>query len=165
VVAEAPPGTAPQARHFPRRNRVIAGWGRAVVVVEAGERSGALVTARLALDEGREVLAVPGHPAVAACVGTNRLIREGAALVRDAADVLEALGLERVPGVATACASPAGHAGADELLDHLPAGVPATLDELQERSGRPPGALLAALSVLEVAGRVRRLPGALYLRA
>ena len=85
VVSEFPLGTAPWKGNFPRRNRVIAGWARATVVVEAGARSGALSTARAALDEGRDVMAVPGHPSQPAAEGTNALLRDGAALVRGAA--------------------------------------------------------------------------------
>ncbi|VDC32305.1 hypothetical protein XINFAN_03368 [Pseudogemmobacter humi] len=91
-LSEHPPGTQPQARHFPLRNRIVAGLSQAVVVVEAAARSGSLITARLALDQGREVLAVPGHPFDARAAGCNMLIRDGAALVRDTGDVLEALG-------------------------------------------------------------------------
>jgi len=94
-LSEQPPGLVPQARHFPRRNRLIAGLARAVVVVEAAEGSGSLITARDALDQGREVLAVPGHPLDPRAAGCNLLIRDGARLVRSAADVIEALG----PGV------------------------------------------------------------------
>jgi DNA processing protein len=92
VVSEQPMGMAPQARHFPLRNRIIAGMARAVVVVEAAARSGSLITARDALDLGREVLAVPGHPFDARAAGCNMLIRDGAVLVRGAEDVLEAIG-------------------------------------------------------------------------
>lgn len=92
MVSEQPPGLQPQARHFPRRNRLIAGLSRAVLVVEAAEGSGSLITARDALDQGREVLAVPGHPMDARAGGCNLLIRDGARLVRHVADVLEALG-------------------------------------------------------------------------
>lgn len=91
-ISEQPPGLQPQARHFPLRNRLISGLARAVVVVEAAARSGSLITARTALDQGREVLAVPGHPLDARAAGCNLLIREGAMLVRGAEDVLEALG-------------------------------------------------------------------------
>src|SRR5439155_25182702 len=93
IVSEFPMGTRPDPGHFPRRNRVIAGWSRAVVVVEAQMRSGALSTARAALEEGRDVFAVPGHPSQPTAAGTNQLIRDGAPLVRDAADVLSELGL------------------------------------------------------------------------
>lgn len=91
-LSEHPPGLAPQARHFPARNRIISGLCRAVVVVEAAARSGSLITARAALDQGREVLAVPGHPFDARASGCNLLLRDGATLIRGAADVIEALG-------------------------------------------------------------------------
>ena len=90
-LSEQPIGLAPQARHFPRRNRLIAGLSRAVIVIEAADGSGSLITARDALDQGREVLAVPGHPFDARAAGCNRLIRGGATLIRDVADVIEAL--------------------------------------------------------------------------
>jgi DNA processing protein len=83
IVAEAAPGTEPAARHFPRRNRIISGLSRAVVVVEAALKSGSLITARYALDQGRDVMAVPGSPLDPRCRGANRLIREGARLVED----------------------------------------------------------------------------------
>jgi DNA processing protein len=91
-LSEHPPGLEPQARHFPLRNRIVAGLCRAVVVVEAAAKSGSLITARAALDYGREVMAVPGHPFDARASGCNMLIRDGALLVRGPQDVLEALG-------------------------------------------------------------------------
>jgi DNA processing protein len=91
-VSEHPMGMTPQARHFPARNRIVAGLGRAVVVVEAAERSGSLITARLAGEAGRDVLAVPGHPMDPRAAGCLLLIRDGATLVRGVDDVLEALG-------------------------------------------------------------------------
>ena len=157
VVSELPLGTAPLAFNFPRRNRIIAGLCGAVVVVEAPERSGALVTARLALDEGREVFAVPGHPAAPGSAGTNALIRDGALLVRDARDVAEGIG---------ACLGPALESEpADEILRALERDVPRSVDDIQERSGRPTGELLARLTALELADRVRRLPGALFVKS
>ena len=97
VVAEAPFGTAPQARHFPRRNRVIAGLSLGVVVVEAAPRSGSLITARFAAEMGRELFAVPGSPLDPRCRGSNDLIRTGAKLVESAADVLADIPRHRAP--------------------------------------------------------------------
>ncbi|MDU8926105.1 DNA-processing protein DprA [Alisedimentitalea sp. MJ-SS2] len=91
-ISEQPIGVTPQARHFPHRNRLISGLARAVVVIEAAAKSGSLITAKNALDQGREVLAVPGHPFDARASGCNMLIRDGARLVRNADDVIEALG-------------------------------------------------------------------------
>lgn len=91
-ISEQPMGLAPQARHFPMRNRLVSGLSRAVVVVEAAARSGSLITARNALDQGRDVLAVPGHPFDARAAGCNILIRDGAILVRSSSDVIEAIG-------------------------------------------------------------------------
>lgn len=156
LVSEFPFATEPHPSNFPRRNRVLAAWSRAVVVVEAASRSGALITARCALDEGREVLAVPGHPSHRGAEGTNQLLKDGAALVRNAADVAAELGLELAP------AAEGRHQGG--LLDSLRPDVPVSLEELSERSGRALPQLLAELSRLEVEARVRRLPGPLYLR-
>lgn len=112
-LSDQPMGLQPQARHFPARNRLISGLARAVVVVEAAGKSGSLITARTALDQGRDVLAVPGHPFDARAAGCNMLIRDGATLVRSAADVIEALGplpeATRQPALLRqAAAAPAG---------------------------------------------------------
>jgi len=100
LLSEMPPGYRPQARHFPRRNRIVAGLARALVVVEAAAKSGSLITAREAADLGREVLAVPGHPLDGRAAGCNMLIRDGATLVRGADDVIDALGTATSPPVA-----------------------------------------------------------------
>ncbi|WP_093157779.1 DNA-processing protein DprA [Aliiruegeria lutimaris] len=92
ILSEMPPGMRPQARHFPRRNRIVSGLASAVIVVEAAARSGSLITARDALDQGRDVLAMPGHPLDARAAGCNMLIRDGATLIRGVEDVLEATG-------------------------------------------------------------------------
>lgn len=156
VVSEFALGTPPDRGHFPRRNRVIAGWARAVVVVEAAAKSGALSTARAALDEGREVMAVPGHPSEPGAAGTLALIRDGAVLVRDAADVAAELGLTLLTrGVPS---------GGDPLLRLLPIGAALGVDALRERSGMETPALLARLTELELKNEVRRLPGALFAR-
>jgi DNA processing protein len=157
VVSEFPLGTTPQPGYFPRRNRIIAGWGRAVVVVEAAQRSGALVTARCALEEGREVMAVPGHPAHPGSAGTNALIREGALLVRGAADVADGLDVE--------LRSMPAAAEADPVLAALSTEAPRSVEEVQRKSGRPASEVLGRLTELELASRVRRLPGALFVRA
>lgn len=159
LVSEFPPGSLAYKSNFPRRNRTIAGWSRVVVVVEAGERSGALITARVALEEGREVMAVPGHPSVPAAAGTNALLRDGAAVARHARDVLDELGLDPRP----APAPPGGRA--DPVLSLLARGVPASLEELAARASRPVPELLARLAELELEGAVRRIPGALFVRS
>ena len=156
VVSEFALGTPPLPEHFPRRNRVIAGWSRAVVVVEAASRSGALNTARCAADEGRDVLAVPGHPTQPSSAGTNQLIRDGAGLVRSAVDVAHELGIE--PPAAAA------EGPSDPLLTALAKDAPSTLEELRDRSGLETGALLARLTDLELRDVVRRLPGPLFVR-
>ena len=158
VVSEFPLDARPFKGNFPRRNRVIAGWGRGVVVVEAGERSGALITARIATDEGREVMVVPGHPTVPTAAGALALLREGAAVVRHAGDVLEALKLEG----AGAEPDPGPE---DEVLAALRRDAPSSVEEIAARSGRAMPELLARLGELELAQRVRRLPGALFVRS
>ncbi len=125
------------------------------MVVEAAKRSGALITARCALEEGREVMAVPQHPGYRHGEGSNALIRDGARLVRDGADVALELGLEL----------PSRAAETPDLPAWLPARAPLTLDELQASSGLESGPLLGVLGELEIRGKVRRLPGALYIRA
>jgi len=157
VASEFPLGTRPWKSHFPRRNRTIAGWARATVVVEAGARSGALSTARAALDEGRDVMAVPGHPSQPGASGTNALLRDGAALVRGAEDVLAELGL--------APPEPRPPAPADEVLASLARGVPAGVDEIQARCGLALPSLLVRLAELEIERAVVRLPGALFVRS
>jgi DNA processing protein len=155
VVSEFPLATGPRPEHFPRRNRLIAGWGRGVVVVEAAERSGALVTARLAGEEGRDVMAVPGHPASPVAFGTNALIRDGAILVRDAADVAEELGVVLRP----VAAEPG-----EGLLGALTRDDPRGVEEILSRTGQSVQQVLAQLMTLEMEDKVRRLPGALYVR-
>jgi DNA processing protein len=157
LVSEFPLGTPPLPPHFPRRNRVIAGWSRGVVVVEAARRSGSLNTARTAVDEGRDVMAVPGHPSQPACEGTNQLLRDGAVLVRDARDVAAELGFEMA-------AFAADQPSADPVLGALRSDAPSSLDELRAKSGLETPELLARLSQLELREEVRRLPGALFVR-
>lgn len=156
VVSEFPLGTPPHKANFPRRNRVIAGWTRGVVVVEAAARSGALITARHALEEGREVMAVPGHPGCATAEGTNALIRDGAVLVRGAADVAGELRLALPRSMPSA---------GEPLLEALRGPAALSVDELHRRVGVPVPALLQRLGELELERKVRRLPGALFVRS
>ena len=148
VVPEYEPGVEPAPWRFPARNRIIAGLCAATVVVEARERSGALITADFALEDGREVMVVPGEITSAVSAGSNALLRLGATPVTAAADVLEAYGIE--PGCEPV-APPEGLAGA--LLERLAEG-PAGIDELARTSGIAPGEVAAALIELELAGRV-----------
>lgn len=161
VVSEFPPGTAPRPHHFPLRNRIISGLARGVVVVEASAESGSLITARLALDQGREVMAVPGSVAAGRNRGGHALLRDGAALVEDAADVVEALGFPRA-GVAAAGAPPG--VGDDPLLAAFTPGESADLATLMVATGQPASVVLQRLLVLELAGAVVRAPGGRFLR-
>lgn len=175
-ISEHPPGLEPQARHFPLRNRIVAGLSRAVVVVEAAAQSGSLITARAALDYGREVMAVPGHPFDARASGCNSLIRDGALLVRGPQDVLEALeapgpsGQDRMP-VASPLPGPVApqrplkevallHA---MILDRL-GSSPLAEDQLMRDLDVSPARLAPELLTLELDGRIARQPGGLLTR-
>ncbi|HNU82449.1 MAG TPA: DNA-processing protein DprA [Thermoanaerobaculia bacterium] len=162
-ISEFPPATRPEAWRFPVRNRLIAALARGVVVVSAAPRSGSLVTARLALELNREVLAVPGRILDESSLGPHELLRDGAALVRHPADVLEALGLASPAGRG---AAPAGGAAppppADPLLALLATEGPLSPDALAVALATPIEQLLTRLLELELAGRLRRLPGPLY---
>ncbi len=170
IVSEMPPGTVPQTRHFPRRNRIIAGLARGTLVVEAAPRSGSLITARLAAEQGREVMAVPGSPLDPCCRGTNNLIRQGAALIQTADDVIEALGPMlgrslgerekrpfRVPPSAPADDAKLAHERA--LVTSLLGPSPVEADELLRQSRLTPALLTTILLELELAGRLDRHPG------
>ena len=174
LVSEQPPGTEPTARHFPTRNRIVSGLSHAVVVIEAAQRSGTLITARNALDQGREVMAVPGHPMDARAAGCNALIRDGATLVRSAADVAEALQQapqrEFVTMAAPAPVRPVAPPAAriappvatmpleDRILGQL---TPSPTDEndLIRDLDMAASAVSAALLSLELQGRITRLAG------
>jgi DNA processing protein len=154
VLTEFPVGTPPLAAYFPLRNRLISALPEAVVVVEARERSGSLVTARLAADQSVPVLAVPGPVDAPTSAGPHALLRDGARLVRDARDVLVELGIEapEVPAAARAPPSP------DPVLREILAALrrePLARDALAERLARTPAELAAPLLELELAGRVR----------
>jgi len=165
VLAEMPPGTEPRARHFPYRNRIIAGLSAATVVVEAAPRSGSLITARLATEAGREVMAVPGSPLDPRAQGCNQLIRDGATLVQSAAEVVEALRpLERkvASSPASFVHSPDESVDGAYLHDQIegllgPSPVP--VDEIIRLSGAPSGPVQLALLELDLAGRLDRHAG------
>jgi DNA processing protein len=153
-------GTHPLAENFPQRNRLIAGLTRGTLVVEAALASGSLITARCAVEAGREVFAIPGSIHSPQSRGCHALIRQGAKLVESAADVLEELDWGVHPSAATAAPPSAPD---DPLLDAL-GHDPATLDALQARTGWPTAELTARLLELELDGRVARLPGGLFQR-
>jgi DNA processing protein len=176
VVAELPPGVQPQARHFPRRNRVIAGLSLGVLVVEAAPRSGSLITARLAAEAGREVFAVPGSPLDPRARGANGLIRDGAHLTETAQDVLDALPRDgsRLRGRLPGLAEHQFDAESGDITTFLPAGehaevvaavvallgpTPTAVDDLIRRCQLPGPAVLSVLLDLEIAGRIETLPG------
>jgi DNA processing protein len=192
-LSEHPPGTVPQARHFPLRNRLISGLAQAVIVVEAAAKSGSLITARAALDQGREVMAVPGHPFDARASGCNMLIRDGAALVRGPDDVAEALSAARSPAQADLFAEDAAPPQPARSLHEAPAAppcapaapptavpMPADLqariltllgaapvaeDQLIRDLALPTAMVTGAVLALELDGSVARQPGGLLARA
>ena len=180
VVAELPLGTEPQARHFPRRNRIISGMARGVVVVEAAAKSGSLITARFALEQGREVFAVPGSPLDPRSRGCNDLLRNGATLTETAADILAQLGpflqsempaprpRERAlqPRLPLAGAAPNLSAipqipedAALELLMEKLSPTPVAVDELVRQCHLSAASIATLLLELELAGRIERHPG------
>lgn len=170
LVSEVEPGTAPLARHFPRRNRIISGIARGVVVVEANLRSGSLITARMALEQGREVFSVPGSPLDPRARGTNGLIRQGATLTETAEDVLTVLGERRVaprrekdpapfPTVSPSKPEESDLDRARAAIVESLGPVPVTVDELIRNGQFSPAVASAVLLELELAGRLERHPG------
>jgi len=167
LIAEMPPGTEPRARHFPYRNRIIAGLAAGTVVIEAAPQSGSLITARLATEAGREVMAVPGSPLDPRAQGCNQLIRDGATLVQTAADVLESLrpidsrvasssrSFDHEPASAQVDAEPEIRLRIEELLGPSPVPV----DEIVRLSGAETGAVQLILLELDLAGRLDRHAG------
>ena len=163
LVSEMPLGTQPQARHFPRRNRIISGLSRGVLVVEAALRSGSLITARLAAEQGRDVFAVPGSPLDPRCRGPNDLIRKGAILTETVEDILAEWPAPLRRPVPTAAQADEGphEPPADlpgKILDRL-GSSPISVDDIIRDTGHPAGAIRGALLELELAGRIERRPG------
>jgi DNA processing protein len=165
LIAEQPPGTEPRARHFPYRNRIIAGLAQGTVVVEAAPKSGSLISARYAADFGREVMAVPGSPLDPRAQGCNQLIREGATLIQSAADIIEAIGpiggtVRQPPQSYGAERVSADASDADRrTVTALLGPVPVPVDELIRQTGLPPAIIQTVLLELELAGRVERHAG------
>ena len=160
VLSEFPPGTPPRAAHFPQRNRLISGLSQVVVVVEASRRSGSLITARLGLEQGREVMAVPGTVLGRRNVGAHALLKDSAKLVEDVDDILTEIG----PGVCARVIPTEGAAPDDVVLRHLDHGESYDLDQLVARCGLEGARLLPRLLELELAGRIVRRDGGRYLR-
>lgn len=167
IVSEYPLGTGPLPGNFPKRNRLIAGLARGTLVVEAAPRSGSLITARLAAEQGKEVFAIPGSIHSPLARGCHALIRDGAKLVERAQDILEELALPASGGLALAPRvdddDNVGTDAAHPILQAL-GSDPAGLDALQARTGLPTPQLQAQLLELELAGQVARLPGGLFQR-
>jgi DNA processing protein len=163
LISEYAPGTQPEASNFPPRNRIVSGLSRGVVVIEAGEQSGALITARFAADQGRDVFAVPGSIFARNSAGTHRLIRDGATPVATVNDILEALNLERVEEhVQAQMAFPADPVEA-KLLEQL-ADDPVHVDELCRSTGLPIATVTATLALMELKGMIRSAGGMTYTR-
>ncbi len=173
LVSEAPLGAPPTARSFPQRNRIISGMSRGIVVVEAAPRSGSLITARLALEQGREVFSVPGSPRDPRCRGSNQLIRDGAILTESADDVFagfdqmgsgtcDTLAEEPTPIIcAEAIEKPDldPHPTTRSAVINALGPTPTLIDELVRTFGDPPASIATVLLELELAGRMERLPG------
>lgn len=170
VISEMPLGWVPRARDFPRRNRLVSGVSLAVVVVEAAERSGSLITARLAGEQGRDVFAVPGSPLDPRAAGTNQLIKQGAGLVTSAADILEALEpvIERPQGALREPPAPfAGEEPAESARTRilgLLGPTPLSVDDLSELAQASASDVQIVLLELDIAGRLERHPGGLVSR-
>ncbi|GCE90467.1 DNA processing protein DprA [Komagataeibacter diospyri] len=193
VVTEAPLGTVPQARHFPRRNRLIAGLGLGCVVIEAALRSGSLITARMALEYDRTIFAVPGSPLDPRCHGSNDLLRQGAVLTENERDILRELPefmeettlfpLQAPPSVATArgpaprhesrprampapppVAPPEGTGDLHEMIEGFLSFTPSPVDDLVRRCQFSTAAVLTVLSEMEIAGTIEFLAGDMVVR-
>ncbi|MFV0301914.1 MAG: DNA-processing protein DprA [Paracoccus sp. (in: a-proteobacteria)] len=191
LVSEQPPGVEPAARHFPARNRIISGLARAVVVIEAAHRSGSLITAKNALDQGREVMAVPGHPMDARAAGCNALIRDGATLVRSAADVIAACfgddagahprrpaptrpdtpasrqpaAPAAIPASSAAPRDSGGPAGLEARIMNWLSPSPSDEDDLIRRLGVPAAVANSAILSLELQGLLTRSAGGRLARS
>ncbi|WP_046022276.1 DNA-processing protein DprA [Magnetospira sp. QH-2] len=174
LIAESPPGTVPQARHFPSRNRLISGMSRGVLVVEAAPRSGSLITARLALDQGREVFSVPGSPLDPRSHGTNDLLRQGAVLVETADEILDQVKTSGSaslkeprqsfpsavsPTELAPVPAPEDRDSARDLITNSLGPSPVSVDEIIRRCQFSPAVVATVLLELELSSRLERHPG------
>ncbi|MGD9364829.1 MAG: DNA-processing protein DprA [Desulfobacteraceae bacterium] len=174
VISEFPLNTEPEGRHFPQRNRIISGMSLGTVVVEAAKRSGSLITARLATEQGRDVFAVPGSIHAATARGTHDLIKQGALLIENAEDVIEEIApqisVDEIPPEPitrrTSCSAvPPNFSDVEEKLLKTIGPYPVHIDELARRSEMNVGALTAALLQLELKGAIYQEPGKFFIRA
>jgi DNA processing protein len=162
VISDYPPGTPPDAGNFPPRNRIISGLSLATVVVEAGETSGALITATFAAEQGREVFAVPGPIYAPQSKGTNRLIREGAQPLLDPVDIMESLNLRKVDHYKQASLLLPGDELEIKLMEILNL-EPVYIDEIQSKAGYPVEKVSAALTMMELKGMVKQVSGMTFM--
>jgi DNA processing protein len=162
VISDYPPGAPPEASNFPPRNRIISGLSMAVVVIEAGESSGALITASFAADQGRDVFAVPGNIRAPQSIGTNRLIQKGAFPLLDIKDLLENLNLTRVVEHRTARTVLPADATEAQLFDII-GHEPLHVDEIGEKTGMPIDRVSSTLALMELKGMVRHVGGMQYV--
>jgi DNA processing protein len=175
IVSEMPPGTQPQARHFPKRNRIISGLARGVIIIEAAARSGSLITARLAAEQGRDIFAVPGSPLDPRSYGCNQLLKDGAILVRDVDDILAELPatvrnepLQTVIPVTKPMqqnSTPTANlSSATNSLINILSPTPTHIDEIVRLAGKPAEVILGELQMLELEGEIHRHSGARFSR-
>lgn len=165
VISEFPPGTSPIPGNFPQRNRIISGISEGIMIVEAAEKSGSLITADFALEQGRDVFAVPGQVTNSLNRGAHRLIKQGARLVETAADVLEELGIDYSILDEKPKSSINGLTSVDKKIYNIVSDVPVSSEFIIETSGRSPSEVLSTLLCLELQGLIRQLPGHLYVRS
>lgn len=164
VITEFPPTMPPLKQHFPIRNRIIAGISKGTLVVEAANASGTLITARAAMEEGREVFAVPGPITSPTSQGTNRLCKDGAHLVTEARDVLEIFGLQTTPTLSFESKGTEGLVGNEKQIADALTRQPQHIDEIVRRSGLPGPTVSAVLTSLEIQGFARNIGGMRYIR-
>jgi DNA processing protein len=166
VVSEFPPDAPPLPFHFPLRNRIISGLSRAIVVIEASEKSGSLITVSCALEQGKDVMAVPGNVLGGRNRGGHALIRDGAKIVESADDIVEELGWTELSAEAESGASAdTSTASGDHIVGKMQPGLAYEMDELSAHSGVSAAELLTLLTRLELGGVIRRVPGGRFVRA